>query len=73
MPADFMQRVNLNAGLTGVDPPQGEGFFGIFRFWIARQHQHIRILFRAGNKGFLAVDVNLAIFTRVSGSGTVIV
>ncbi len=23
MPADFMQRVNLNAGLTGVDPPQG--------------------------------------------------
>ena len=73
MPADFMQRVNLNAGLTGVDPPQGEGFFGIFRLRIARQHQHIRVLFRTGNKGFLSVDVNLAVFTRVSGSGTVVV
>ena len=28
---------------------------------------------RTGNKGFLSVDVNLAVFTRVSGSGTVVV
>ena len=73
MPADFMQWIDFNAGLTGVDPPQSKGLFRIFRLRIARQHQHIWILFRTGNKGFLSVDVNLAVFTRVSGSGTVVV
>ena len=73
MPTDFVQRINLNAGFLRIDPPQRKGFFRIFWFWIAGQYQHIWILFRAGDKGFLPVEIDLTVFASVTGGRAVVV
>ena len=77
IPADYVTQMLALMEVSKCGAPaflitNGQCIHSMRRFGSA-EHQHIRVLFRTGNKGFLSVDVDLAVFTRVSGSGTVVI
>ncbi len=73
VPTNLMQWINLNAGFLRINPPQRKGFFRVFRLGIACQYQHIRVLFSAGDKGFLPIEIHFTVFAGVAGGCAVIV